>query len=316
MVRHVISWCAMTCATAIPRPAPFSIRQYYPPPPGYGPPRVPSGNAGATPRSREGAAGGAIFGAIGGNAGRGAAISAGVGAIGGAIRRGTARSSGYCYDIACKVGDRPREEARVNPRLIHARAVGALARCLRAAAPAFPPNAAPKSLLHPAAPLAASAGVVPRRYLAWQPAAAPTITWRRGIILRILKRCGRRIAVSTSHRAPGNHVSNQFQLRTAPLGLDNVTRQRVNECPCACSRAEVAASPILPEGVGGRPRRKVRSSSARAASDTRRLQSVAAKVKARSASSGEPNQAMVSRPAAGGRDNLDNPSIDRAPGAI
>ncbi|MGE0258774.1 MAG: glycine zipper family protein [Alphaproteobacteria bacterium] len=44
-----------------------------------------------------GAAGGAIIGAISGNAGRGAAIGAGVRGVGAMVRRGSARSSGYCY---------------------------------------------------------------------------------------------------------------------------------------------------------------------------------------------------------------------------
>ncbi|MGC2201118.1 MAG: glycine zipper family protein [Stellaceae bacterium] len=41
-----------------------------------------------------GAAGGALIGAISGNAGRGAAIGAGFGALRGAVRRGSARSAG------------------------------------------------------------------------------------------------------------------------------------------------------------------------------------------------------------------------------
>ena len=44
-----------------------------------------------------GAAGGALIGAISGNAGRDAAIGAGVGGVAGAARRGSARRSGACY---------------------------------------------------------------------------------------------------------------------------------------------------------------------------------------------------------------------------
>ena len=44
-----------------------------------------------------GAAGGALIGAISGNAGRGAAIVAGFGAVRSAVRRGSARSAGACY---------------------------------------------------------------------------------------------------------------------------------------------------------------------------------------------------------------------------
>jgi hypothetical protein len=78
--------------------------QYYPPPPpgyGYPPPSYRPPCYAVTPGpfqgAARGAAGGALIGAIGGNAGRGAAIGAGVGAVGGAIRRGTARSAGACY---------------------------------------------------------------------------------------------------------------------------------------------------------------------------------------------------------------------------
>jgi hypothetical protein len=76
--------------------------QYYPPPHyGYPPPNYRPPCYAVTPGpfqgAARGAAGGALLGAIGGNAGRGAAIGAGVGAIGGAIRRGTARNAGACY---------------------------------------------------------------------------------------------------------------------------------------------------------------------------------------------------------------------------
>lgn len=65
------------------------------PPPGYRPPCdavTPSPLHGAA----RGAAGGALIGAISGNAGRGAAIGAGVGGIAAAARRSTARSYGAC----------------------------------------------------------------------------------------------------------------------------------------------------------------------------------------------------------------------------
>ena len=75
--------------------------QYYPPhygypSPGYRPPCY-AVTPGPLQGAGRGAAGGALIGAISGNAGRGAAIGAGVGAIGGAIRRGTARNAGACY---------------------------------------------------------------------------------------------------------------------------------------------------------------------------------------------------------------------------
>lgn len=98
MVRLVIYGCAAAWVlTAVPASAAYQYAQYYPPPPGYGPPPCQAVTPGPLRGAARGAAGGAIFGAIGGNAGRGAAIGAGVGAIGGAIRRGSARSSGYCY---------------------------------------------------------------------------------------------------------------------------------------------------------------------------------------------------------------------------
>ena len=98
MVRRLVSCCAAAWVlAAIPVSAAHQYAQYYPPPPGYGPPPCQAVTPGPLRGAARGAAGGAIFGAIGGNAGRGAAIGAGVGAIGGAIRRGTARSSGYCY---------------------------------------------------------------------------------------------------------------------------------------------------------------------------------------------------------------------------
>lgn len=75
--------------------------QYYPPHYGYPPPSYRPPCYAVTPGPLQGAgrgaAGGALIGAISGNAGRGAAIGAGVGAIGGAVRRGTARNAGACY---------------------------------------------------------------------------------------------------------------------------------------------------------------------------------------------------------------------------
>jgi hypothetical protein len=76
--------------------------QYYPPPhyhyppPGYRPPCY-AVTPGPLQGAGRGAAGGALIGAISGNAGRGAAIGASVGAVGGAVRRGTARNAGACY---------------------------------------------------------------------------------------------------------------------------------------------------------------------------------------------------------------------------
>ena len=66
------------------------------PPPGYRPP-CNAVTPGPLQGAGRGAAGGALIGAISGNAGRGAAIGASVGAIGGAVRRGTARNAGACY---------------------------------------------------------------------------------------------------------------------------------------------------------------------------------------------------------------------------
>ena len=75
--------------------------QYYPP--GYGHPSPgyrPPCNAvtpGPLQGAGRGAAGGALIGAISGNAGRGAAIGAGFGALRSAVRQGSARSAGACY---------------------------------------------------------------------------------------------------------------------------------------------------------------------------------------------------------------------------
>jgi hypothetical protein len=89
-----------------PSPAAMQMAQYYPPPrynayppPGYYPaPRPPCNVAGgAFVGAGRGAAGGAVIGAIAGNAGRGAAIGAGVGLFAGAARRAAARDYGYCY---------------------------------------------------------------------------------------------------------------------------------------------------------------------------------------------------------------------------
>ena len=78
--------------------------QYYrPPPPGYGypPPGYRPPCQAVTPGpfqgAARGAAGGALIGAISGNAGRGAAIGAGFGALRNAVNRGSARSAGACY---------------------------------------------------------------------------------------------------------------------------------------------------------------------------------------------------------------------------
>jgi hypothetical protein len=73
--------------------------QYYGPPPSYGYSRPPCQAVTPDPLqgAGRGAAGGALIGAISGNAGRGAAIGAGFGALRGAVRRGSARSAGVCY---------------------------------------------------------------------------------------------------------------------------------------------------------------------------------------------------------------------------
>jgi Glycine-zipper domain len=75
--------------------------QYYPPsysypPPGYRPP-CNAVTPGPLQGAGRGAAGGALIGAISGNAGRGAAIGAGFGALRSAVRQGSARSAGACY---------------------------------------------------------------------------------------------------------------------------------------------------------------------------------------------------------------------------
>ena len=75
--------------------------QYYPPGYGYAPlssrPPCEAVTPGPLQGAGRGAAGGALIGAISGNAGRGAAIGAGFGALRGAVRRGSARSAGACY---------------------------------------------------------------------------------------------------------------------------------------------------------------------------------------------------------------------------
>ena len=71
-------------------------QSYYGPPPGYRPPCA-AVTPGPLQGAGRGAAGGALIGAISGNAGRGAAIGAGFGALRGAVRRGSARNAGYCY---------------------------------------------------------------------------------------------------------------------------------------------------------------------------------------------------------------------------
>jgi Glycine-zipper domain len=70
---------------------------YRPPPQSYSPPPCYAVTPGPFGGAARGAAGGALFGAIAGNAGRGAAIGAAIGGISGAARRGAARSSGACY---------------------------------------------------------------------------------------------------------------------------------------------------------------------------------------------------------------------------
>src|SRR5882757_10056162 len=70
--------------------------QYYGPPPGSRPP-CQAVTPGPFQGGARGAAGGALIGAISGNAGRGAAIGAGFGGVRNAARRGSARSAGACY---------------------------------------------------------------------------------------------------------------------------------------------------------------------------------------------------------------------------
>src|SRR5882724_98080 len=98
MVRRVIYGCgAVWMLAAVPVSAANQYTQYYPPPPGYGRPPCYAVTPGPLNGAARGAAGGALIGAISGNAGRGAAIGAGVGGVSSAIRRGSARSSGACY---------------------------------------------------------------------------------------------------------------------------------------------------------------------------------------------------------------------------
>lgn len=100
MLRFSFLFLAATAA-ATSAVADTLYAQYYPPgyrypPPGYRPPCY-AVTPGPLQGAGRGAVGGALIGAISGNAGRGAAIGAGVGAIGGAVRRGTARNAGACY---------------------------------------------------------------------------------------------------------------------------------------------------------------------------------------------------------------------------
>jgi Glycine-zipper domain len=90
-----------TIAAGQPAFAGSLYAQYYPP--GYGYPlsssRPPCYAVAPGPLqgAGRGGAGGALIGAISGNAGRGAAIGAGFGALRGAVRRGSARNAGACY---------------------------------------------------------------------------------------------------------------------------------------------------------------------------------------------------------------------------
>ena len=92
---RILLLCATTL-TFINIPV-VAYAQYYQPPPGYSRPPCYAVTPGPLQGAGRGAAGGALIGAISGNAGRGAAIGAGVGAIGGAVRRGGARNAGACY---------------------------------------------------------------------------------------------------------------------------------------------------------------------------------------------------------------------------
>jgi hypothetical protein len=91
----------VTFGTGQPASAGSLYAQYYPPGYGYPTPSSRPPCDAVTPGPLQGAgrdaAGGALIGAISGNAGRGAAIGAGFGALRGAVRRGSARSAGACY---------------------------------------------------------------------------------------------------------------------------------------------------------------------------------------------------------------------------
>ena len=104
MVCFMIFCCtAAWTLAAIPASSAPQYAQYYPPPSYYGRPPCQAVTPGPFRGADRGAAGGALIGAIGGNAGRGAAVGAGVGAVGGAVPRGTARSSGYVTDAGPRV---------------------------------------------------------------------------------------------------------------------------------------------------------------------------------------------------------------------
>jgi Glycine-zipper domain len=88
---------AGTSAIAETRYAQYYPQQHYGyPPPGYRPP-CNAVTPGPFQGAGRGAAGGALIGAISGNAGRGAAIGAGFGALRSAVRQGSARNAGACY---------------------------------------------------------------------------------------------------------------------------------------------------------------------------------------------------------------------------
>jgi hypothetical protein len=97
MVRHVISWCAMTCAYGNTGVRTFSVYAVLSTAARLWAAAVPSGNAGAIPRSREGCGRRSNIRSDWRECRARRGNQRGVGAIGGAIRRGTARSSGYCY---------------------------------------------------------------------------------------------------------------------------------------------------------------------------------------------------------------------------
>jgi len=124
----------------------------------------------------------------------------------------------------------------------------------------------------------------PRRY---RLARRRPITWRRWIILRILKRCGRRYC--RKHKSSRTRKSRvePFQLRTAPLAWIMLRRQRVNgNGPLPLFPCRVALAPYWPEGRGSLEERRGAAVHARPRYTTPSER--AAKVKARSLPQGNP----------------------------
>ena len=101
LMRRLLVLGAATLGFAVVAGAAHAQYGYYGPPAGYygryGPPPCQAVTPGPMYGAARGAAGGALIGAIAGNAGRGAAIGAGIGGIANIARRGSARSAGACY---------------------------------------------------------------------------------------------------------------------------------------------------------------------------------------------------------------------------